>query len=138
MVCIASFFVLLILSAVSGKHRKLLRKGWHCFSHRVTFRPCDTTFREEIKTSLLAPLALRAPRAVRPASVAIEVGAWVTVVSMVITTYIVLHGALNLVAFGTCNRQNPEACVLGGQVCGVPADNPTFCLLYTSPSPRDS
>jgi len=132
MVCIASFFVLLILSAVSGKHRKLLRKGWHCFSHRVTFRPCDTTFREEIKTSLLAPLALRAPRAVRPASVAIEVGAWVTVVSMVITTYIVLHGALNLVAFGTCNRQNPEACVLGGQVCGAPADNPTFWESLTS------
>ena len=132
MVCIVSFFVLLILSAVSRKHRKLLRKGWHCFSHRVTFRPCNTTFREEIKTSLLAPLALRAPKAVRPASIAIEVGAWVTVVSMVITAYIVVQGGLNLIAFGTCNRQNPEACVLGGQVCGVPDETPTFWESLTS------
>ncbi len=132
MVCVASFFVLLILSAVSAKHRKLLKKGWHCFSHRVTFRPCDTTFQQEIRTALLAPLAIKAPRWVRPASAAITVSAWVMVLSMVVSLYIVVHGGLNLIAFGTCNRQNPEGCIVDAQVCGVPTENPTFWESLTS------
>ncbi|MCL2595412.1 MAG: hypothetical protein FWD83_07840, partial [Promicromonosporaceae bacterium] len=132
MVCVASFFILLILSIFSAKYRKLMRKGWHCFSRRVTFRPCDTTFRDEIKTALLTPLALKRPRLVKPASIAIEVSAWTMVVSMIITAYIVLQGALNLLAFGTCNRQNPEGCALNAQVCGIPDENPSFWDSLTS------
>jgi hypothetical protein len=132
MVCIASFIILAILSIFSRKYRPLLKKGWYCASRRVTFRPCDTTFRDEIKTTLLAPLAIKRPRAVRPASIAIEIGAWTMVVSMIITAYIVLHGGLNLIAFGTCNRQNPEGCVVDAQGCGIPDVNPNFWESLTS------
>ena len=94
MLCIAAFFVLLVLSAVSAKHRKMLGRAWGCFSRKVTFRPCDTTFREDVENSLLAPLALRSPRLVKPASVAIEVSAWVMVISMVVSLYIVVVSGL--------------------------------------------
>lgn len=132
MVCIVSFIVLGILSIFSAKYRKLAKKGWHCVSRRVTFRPCDTTFKEEIKTTILAPLALRRPKAVKPASIAIEVGAWTAVTAMIISLYIVLQGLLNLAAFGTCNRQNPEACAINSQVCGIPDENPNFWQSLTS------
>ena len=126
MFCIASFIVLLVLSAVSAKYRPLLKKGWHCVSRRVTFRPCDTTFREEVKTTLLARVAVSRPRLVKPLSGLIEVGAWTMVVSMVVTAYVVVIGGLNLLAFGTCNRHAPESCDFGAAACGIAVEEPTF------------
>ena len=127
MVCIAAFVVLLVLSAVSAKYRTLLRRAWGCVSRKVTFRPCDTTFREDVTNSLLAPLALRSPHLVRPASIALEATAWVMVLSLVVSGYIVAQSGLNLVAYGTCNKQNPQACSLSAtQGCSIDAQTPSF------------
>lgn len=132
MACIAAFVVLLVLSAFSARHRKLLRQSWGCVTKRVTFRPCDTSFRDDIKTSALAPLALKAPRLVRPASGAIEVVAWVMVLSLVVSAYMVLRGGLNLVVYGTCDKQNPSACSLAAGGCTVDSPDPTFWQSLTS------
>ncbi len=127
MLCIVAFFVVLVLSAVSAKYRKLLGRAWGCFSRRVTFRPCDSTFREEIKDSLLAPVALRSPRLVGPASVGIEVVAWVMMASLVISLYIVARSMLYLGVYGTCDKVDPVACSLSStQGCGIGAAQPTF------------
>lgn len=127
MLCIAAFIVLLVLGAVSAKYRKLLRRAWSCVARKVTFRPCDTSFRQDVKDSMLAPLALRAPRLVGPASVLIEVVAWVMVVSMVLSLYIVARSGLYLTVYGTCNKVNPEACSLSStQACGIGSAQPSF------------
>ncbi|QZN87049.1 hypothetical protein [Cellulomonas sp. C5510] len=127
MLCVAAFVVLLVLGAVSAKYRALLRRAWGCVSRRVTFRPCDTSFREDVKNSLLAPLALRSPRLVRPASIAIEVTAWAMVLSLVVSGYVVARSGLNLVAYGTCNKENPQACSLSAtQGCSIDSQTPTF------------
>ena len=99
MVCIIAFLVVLVLSAVSAKYRRLLGTAWGCAWRRVTLRPCDTTFREDVKNSMLAPLAVRAPRLVRPASIAIEVIAALMVVSLVVSLYLLGRSGLNLQVF---------------------------------------
>lgn len=119
MVCIVAFIVVLVLSAVSAKYRKLLGKAWGCFSRRVTFRACDTTFRDDIKTSLLAPLAVRSPRLVKPASIAIEVLAWIMVLSLIVSLYLVGRSGLNLFVYGTCDKQDAQACSLAAQMCSI-------------------
>lgn len=126
MVCIVAFFVVLVASAVSAKYRKLLGRAWSCAWRRVTLRPCDASFGDEIKSSLLAPLALRAPRLVRPASITIDVLAWVTVLSLIVSLFIVGKSALNLAVYGTCDKQNAEACSLSAQACGVGSEVPGF------------
>lgn len=127
MLCIVAFFVVLVLSAVSAKYRKLLGKAWGCFSRRVTFRPCDSTFRDDIKDQMLAPLALRSPRLVAPASVAIEVTAWLMMVSLVVSVWILLVSALNLFVYGTCDKEDPVACSLSStQACGIGSGRPSF------------
>lgn len=126
MVCIVAFFVVLVASAVSAKYRKLLGRAWSCAWKRVTLRPCDASFGDEVKSSLLAPLALRSPRLVRPASIAIDVLAWVTVLSLVVSLYIVGKSGLNLAVYGTCDKQNAEACSLSAQACGVGSETPGF------------
>lgn len=126
MLCIAAFLVLLVLSAVSAKYRKLLGRAWNCTWHRVTFRACDTTFREDVKNSVLAPVAVRAPRLVKPASIAIEVLAWVMVLTLIVSLYIVGRSGLNLFVYGTCDKQNSQACTLSSEACSINAVQPTF------------
>ncbi|MCL1801635.1 MAG: hypothetical protein FWG25_09805, partial [Promicromonosporaceae bacterium] len=126
MVCIAAFLVLLVLGAVSAKYRVLLKKAWYCVTRRVTFRPCDTTFGEDLKNSILAPLALRAPRWVKPASIAISVFAWVMVISTVVSLYVLARSGLNLAVYGTCNKHHAEACTLAAASCSIGVEHPTF------------
>lgn len=119
MLCIVAFVVVLVLSAVSAKYRKLLGRAWGCVWRRVTFRPCDTTFRDDVKSSLLAPLAVRAPALVKPASIAIEVMAWLMVLSLVVSLYIVGRSGLNLFVYGTCDKQDAQSCSLAAEMCSI-------------------
>lgn len=121
MVCIVAFAVVLVLSAVSAKYRKLLGKAWGCAWRKVTFRPCDTTFRDDVKSSILAPLAVRAPALVRPASIAIEVIAWLMVLSLVVSLYIVGKSGLSLFVYGTCDKQDGQSCSLAAEMCSIDA-----------------
>jgi len=144
MVCVASFLVLLVLwvpvaiisktkagadtwvGALAEKLRPLFKKAWYCVKRRTTFRKCDTTFGEDVKNTVLAPLAIRAPRAVRPVSGLITAVAWVMVLSTVISLYVLLRSGLNLAVYGTCNKRNAEACTLAAASCSIGVEHPSF------------
>ncbi len=126
MFCIAAFLVLLVLGAFSARYRGYLRRAWGCTVRRVTFRPCDTSFSQDIKDHLLAPVAARRPALVRPAAIAIEVAALLIVVTTILSAYVVAKGALNLWVYGTCDKANAEGCALGAKSCSIGALEPTF------------
>ncbi|HVL60832.1 MAG TPA: hypothetical protein VM430_05425 [Microbacterium sp.] len=126
MLCIAAFLVILVLAAVSAKYRRLLGRAWGCTWRRVTLRACDTSFGEDLKNSMLAPLAVRAPRLVKPASIGIEVAAWVMVVSMIVSLFIVGRSGLNLFVYGTCDKENAQACSLSSEACSIESTEPAF------------
>ncbi|MDO5699125.1 MAG: hypothetical protein Q4G51_14255 [Dermatophilus congolensis] len=127
MLCIAAFIVLLFLAAVSAKYRKMLRRAWDCVARKATFRPCDTSFRQDITDSILAPVALRSPRMVKPAAFLIEVVAWLMVISLFVSLYIVARSGLNLMVYGTCDKADPAACSLSStQGCGIGTGRPGF------------
>jgi len=121
MLCVVAFVVVLVLSAVSARYRRLLGRAWGCAWRRVTFRPCDTTFRDDVKSSMLAPVATRAPRLVAPASVAIEVVAWLMVVSLIVSLFILGRSGLNLFVYGTCDKQDAQSCSLAAEMCSIDA-----------------
>jgi len=124
--CIAAFIVLLVLGAFSARYRGYLRRAWGCTARRVTFRPCDTSFSQDVKDHLLAPVAAWRPGLVRPASGAIEVGALLIVVTTLLSAYVVAKGGLNLWVYGTCDKANAQGCALGAQSCSIGALEPTF------------
>jgi len=144
MVCVASFLVLLVLwvpvaiisktkagadtwiGALADKLRPLFKKAWYCVKRRTTFRKCDTTFGEDVKNTVLAPLAIRAPRWVKPVSGIISVVAWVMVISTVVSLYVLLRSGLNLAVYGTCNKRNAEACTLAAASCSIGVEVPSF------------
>ena len=64
MVCIAAFIVLIVVGIfvaflsifkrdLGKKYLKVLKKSWHCFTRHLTFRKCDTSFQDDVKTALL-------------------------------------------------------------------------------------
>ena len=119
MLCIATFLVLVILATFSARHRRMLSRAWGCTVRRVTLRPCDTSFGQDLKDGLLAPVAAWRPGLVRPASIAIEVGALLIVLVSVWSLYVVAKGGLNLWVYGTCDKADPQSCSLGAEACSI-------------------
>ncbi len=126
MFCIAAFLVLLVLGAFSARYRGYLRRAWGCTLRRVTLRPCDTTFSQDIKDHLLAPVAAWRPGLVRPAAIAIEVAALLIIVTTILSAYVVAKGGVNLWVYGTCDKANAQGCALGAQACSIGALEATF------------
>ncbi|WP_241994525.1 hypothetical protein [Cryobacterium sp. TMT2-10] len=114
------------MAAVSARYRRYLGKAWNCTLRRVTFRPCDTTFKQDIKDHLLAPLAVRRPGLVGPASVTLEVLAVLVVLTTIWSGYTVVKSGVNLYVYGTCNKQDSASCSLGAEACAIPDQTPTF------------
>lgn len=132
MVCIAAFVIFLLiwlftpLLRLFGKRKlansisKTFKKSLHCFSRRVTFRPCDTDFKTEIKDSLLSKLIVRHKKLVKPASFLIEALAALIILLTVWSGATVVKSGLAYYVYGTCNVKKPESCALStSQACSI-------------------
>jgi hypothetical protein len=124
--CIAAFIVLVVMAAFSARYRRYVGTAWNCVWRRVTFRPCDTTFKQDIKDHLLAPIAARRPGLVRPAGITLEVLAVLVILTTIWSGYTVVKSAVNLYVYGTCNKQDSASCTLGAEACSIPDETPGF------------
>jgi len=129
MVCIAAFIILCLLSVFVGvlsifrrdigkKYWSVFKKSWGCVAKRVTLQKCETNFKEDVKNSILKKVVVKKPKLVRPISIVIEV---LSVMIVLVTAWSLVEGAkagLALYALGTCNVQQPDACVIANvDVC---------------------
>jgi hypothetical protein len=119
MFCIAAFIVLLIMSAVSAKYRGYLKKAWGCTLRRMTLRPCDTSFKEEAKGRMLAPIAIKFPKWLKAADIGLEIASALVIVLTVWSLLVVAKSGLNLYVYGTCNPANAASCSLGAEACSI-------------------
>lgn len=119
MFCIAAFIVLAIIGIFSARYRKLVKKAWDCTLRRVTFRPCDTSFKEDTKNKLLSHVANRTPKLVKAADIGIEVAAFLFVFLTIWSVLVVARSGLNLYVWGTCNPANASSCSLGAESCSI-------------------
>lgn len=135
MFCIAAFIVLAIISIFSVKYRKMAKQAWSCTLHRVTFRPCDTSFKEETKSKLLSHVATRAPKFVKYADFVIEFLSFILVILTVWSLYVALMALLNLFVWGTCNPNNASSCSLTSETCSIETGRKGFWQLTTEGKP---
>lgn len=132
MVCIAAFVILLVIWLFNpvlhllGKKKqadnisKLFKKSMHCFTRRVTLRPCDSNFKDDIKDSVLSKLIVRHKKWVKPVSIGIEVSAAVIVLITVWSVLTVAKSGLALYVYGTCDVRTPDSCALSTtEACSI-------------------
>jgi hypothetical protein len=124
MVCIAAFIVLAIcvlsipvLRIFNKKAAdtiwKLFKKSVYCFTHRVTFRKCDSTFKDDIKNTVLRKVVVKHSNWVKPLGVTIEVLSVVIICVTVWSLLVAFKSGVTLAAYGTCDVVTPEACAVG-------------------------
>lgn len=138
MVCIAAFIILAIavlslpIVRIFNKKAadsiwKLFKKSTYCVSRRATFRKCDSTFKDDVKNSILRKVVIKHPTWVKPLSVVIEI---TSILIILITIWSLLVGVKSLVSlyvYGTCNPSQPTACVLdNSEACGINGEQINF------------
>jgi len=131
MVCIAAFIILAIcvltvpIIRIFNKKAadgiwKLFKKSTYCVSRRATFRKCDSTFKDDVKNSMLRKVVIKHPTWVKPLSIIIEVA---SVLIIIITIWSLLVGTkalTSLYVYGTCDPTQPSACALdAGESCTI-------------------
>jgi hypothetical protein len=126
MFCIAAFIILLLVGIVSAKYRRYVGKAWRCVWRKVTFRPCDTSFKEEFKGRLLARVAIKKPRLVKPAGIGLEIVSWLIVILTVWSLFVAVKSGVNLYVYSTCNPSNAASCSLGGETCSIETNQLNF------------
>lgn len=119
MFCIATFIVFGILSIFSATYRPLAKAAWHCTWRRMTLRPCDISFSEEMRGKLLSKLVFSWPRLAKFLDRWLD---WISFAFVALSIWSLLYVAnagLNLWVYDTCNPSNAESCSLSGEACGV-------------------
>lgn len=119
MFCIAVFIVFGILAVFSASYRPLAAKAWHCVLRRVTFRPCDISFGEEMKGRLTGKLLFTHPALARFLNRWIDWLSFAFVALSIWSVVYVLNAGLNLWVYDTCDPRSAESCSLSGEACGV-------------------
>jgi hypothetical protein len=119
MFCIAAFIVFAVLGLFSATYRPLAKKAWHCVLRRITLRPCDISFGEEMKGRIIGKVIIRHPRLGRLLDRWIDWIAFAFVALSIWSLLAVMNSGLNLWVYDTCNPQSAESCSLSGEACGV-------------------
>ncbi len=119
MFCIASFIVFCILAIFSASYRPLVAKAWHCVVRRVTLRPCDISFGEEVKGRLIGRYVVSHPKFARFLNRWIDVLSFVFVLLSIWSLWSVAMTGLNLWVYDSCNPKSSESCSLSGEACGI-------------------
>ncbi|MFN7161318.1 MAG: hypothetical protein ACK4NC_07005 [Candidatus Gracilibacteria bacterium] len=122
MLCIASFIVFLILGIFSTYYRNLAGKAWYCVGRRLTFKPCDINFSQEIKGKIIGKMILTRPRLAKFIGKWIDWIAFAFVIATIWSIISVMITGLNLLVYDTCDPAAPESCSLGGESCGISAN----------------
>ncbi|MFA6306589.1 MAG: thioredoxin domain-containing protein [Patescibacteria group bacterium] len=106
MFCILALIVFSILGVFSATHRALALEALDCVFRRVTFRPCNTGFKEKMKNKILAKILNRSDLAARLFNKHFELLSWVFFILMIASTFWIVKGGYNFYLYGSCNGLN--------------------------------
>ncbi|MFH0955707.1 MAG: thioredoxin domain-containing protein [Candidatus Falkowbacteria bacterium] len=106
MFCALALIVFSILGIFSATHRSLAKQALDCVFRRVTFKPCNTGFKEKIKNKILAKLLGQSDFAARLFNKHFELLSWIFFILMITSTFWIIRGGYNFYLYGSCNGLN--------------------------------
>ncbi|MDA3839520.1 MAG: thioredoxin domain-containing protein [Patescibacteria group bacterium] len=108
MFCFIALLVFSILGIFSATHRKFAKEAFDCVFRRVTFRPCNTGFREKVRGIILVALMRRSSFFAKIFNKYFELIAWIFFILMIASTAYVARGGYNFYLYGNCNGINED------------------------------
>ncbi len=108
MICIIALIVFSFLGIFSATHRALAREAFDCVLRRLTFRPCNASFKEKMKGRIIGKIMNKSVFAAKIFNKYLEVFSWIFFILMVASTYWSVRGAYNFYQYGSCNGLNQD------------------------------
>lgn len=135
MFCIVALIVFSILGIFSATHRELAREALSCVKNRVTFKPCESNFKDKNRDRITGWLLTKSVFLAKVFKKYYEVFAWIFFLLMLWSTVWVFRGVFNYYVYGSCNGLNESGfCafdpkggnneVSEGESCGTIMPNP--------------
>ncbi len=106
MFCVIALIIFAIMGIFSASHRQLAAEAFKCVFKKVTFRPCDTGFRDKMKGKMVGALLRRSTFAAKVFNNHFELLSWLFFILMVGSTVWVIRGGYNFYYYGSCNGLN--------------------------------
>lgn len=106
MPCVIALIIFGIMGIFSASHRSLAKEAFSCVFKRITFRPCNTGFKEKIKDKILAKLINRSIFLTKMVNKHYEILSWIFFILFLGSTIWVLRGGYNFYVYGSCNGLN--------------------------------
>ena len=106
MLCFVALIVFSLMGIFSASHRQLAFRALDCVFRRLTIRPCNTGFKEEVKGKLLGFLLRKSPVLAKLFNNHFEFLAWVFFILSVASAFWVGRGMYNFYYYGSCNGLN--------------------------------
>lgn len=106
MPCIIALIIFGIMGIFSASHRELAKEAFDCVFKRVTFRPCNSGFKDKIKGKILSKIITRSTFLARMVNKHYEILSWIFFILIVGSTIWVFNGVYNFYVYGSCNGLN--------------------------------
>ena len=106
MLCFLALIVFSLMGIFSASHRQLALRALDCVFRRLTIRPCNTGFKEEVKGKLLGFLLRKSPASARALNNHFELLAWMFFIISLVSAIWVGRGVYNFYYYGSCNGLN--------------------------------
>ena len=106
MICVVALIIFSVLGIFSVTHREMAKEALDCVFRRVTLRPCNTGFKEKIRSRMIARLLNRSVFLARIFSRYYEVFAWIFFILVIGSTFWVIRGGYNYYLYGSCAGLN--------------------------------
>jgi hypothetical protein len=134
MPCLIALIIFGIMGIFSASHRALAKEALSCVFKRVTFRPCNSNFKDKIKDKILSKLINRSVFLTKVVNKHYELLSWIFFILMAGSMIWVIRGGYNFYVYGSCNGLNQSGfCAfdpsgsnnkvttsdMGGAACGI-------------------
>src|SRR3989338_8067524 len=106
MFCIIAFIVLSIIAIFNVSYRALAKEAYECVFRRITFRPCNTGFKEKMQAKLVGKLLTKSVVAARFLNKHFELLAWLLFLTTVASIFWTGKVLFNFYMYGSCNGLN--------------------------------
>ena len=106
MPCLIALIIFGIMGIFSASHRALAKEAFDCVFRRITFRACNSTFKDKIKGKILSKIITRSTFLAKMVNKHYEILSWIFFILMVGSTVWVLRGGYNFYVYGSCNGLN--------------------------------
>ncbi|MEK9130349.1 MAG: thioredoxin domain-containing protein [Patescibacteria group bacterium] len=106
MPCILALIIFSILGIFSITYRELTKEALDCVFRRVTFRPCNTGFKEKIKGQIIGKVLNKSVFVAQILNQHFELFSWIFFILMIGSTIWVVRGGYNYYFYGSCNGLN--------------------------------